>query len=153
MSTAFIGQPVSRVDGRRKVTGTATYAAEFQVPGVAHGAIVRSTVANGRIASINTEAAERASGVIAIVTHRNAPRLSYRPHKGAPDPRVGERLHMPQDDRGNPQGQPIGLGIWNGLEQGIHPASLRAVPYAPQPGATEIQGREPVPAAQEQTEQ
>jgi xanthine dehydrogenase YagR molybdenum-binding subunit len=37
MTSAEIGQPVSRVDGRRKVTGAATYAAEFDVPGVAHG--------------------------------------------------------------------------------------------------------------------
>ena len=44
MSTAFIGQPVSRVDGRRKVTGAATYAAEFRVPGVVHGAIVLRTI-------------------------------------------------------------------------------------------------------------
>ena len=46
MTTAFIGQPVSRVDGRQKVTGGATYAAEFGVPNVAHAAVVRSTVAN-----------------------------------------------------------------------------------------------------------
>ena len=52
MTTAFIGQPVSRVDGRQKVTGGAIYAAEFDQPGQAHGAIVRSTVANGRIASM-----------------------------------------------------------------------------------------------------
>ena len=38
MTTAFIGQPVSRVDGRQKVTGGATYAAEFDLPGQAHGA-------------------------------------------------------------------------------------------------------------------
>ncbi len=48
MTTAFIGQPVSRVDGRQKVTGAATYAAEFDQPGQAYGVIVRSTVANGR---------------------------------------------------------------------------------------------------------
>ena len=60
MTTAFIGQPVSRVDGRQKVTGAATYAAEFDVPGLAYGVIVRSTVANGRIASIDSAAAERA---------------------------------------------------------------------------------------------
>ena len=66
MTTAVIGQPVSRVDGRQKVTGRATYAAEFDVPGLAHGAIVRSTVANGRIASIDSAAAERAPGVVAV---------------------------------------------------------------------------------------
>ena len=75
MTTAFIGQPVSRVDGRQKVTGAATYAAESRMPGLAHGAAVRSTVANGRIASIDTTEAERAPGVVAVLTHRNAPRL------------------------------------------------------------------------------
>jgi hypothetical protein len=59
MTTAFIGQPVSRVDGRLKVTGRAPYAAEFDVPGQTHGATVRSTVAKGRIASIDSGAAER----------------------------------------------------------------------------------------------
>ena len=82
MTTAFIGQPVSRVDGRQKVTGAATYAAEFDQPGQAYGVIVRSTVANGRIASMDSTAAQRASGVLAVLTHRNAPRLAYRPHKG-----------------------------------------------------------------------
>src|SRR5918996_5974467 len=107
----FIGKPISRVDGRQKVTGGApyaaefdapgsagaTYAAEFKVPDLAHAAIVRSTVAKGRIASIDSAAAERSPGVIAVVTHRNAPRLAYRPHKGVPDPTVGERLHVLQD--------------------------------------------------------
>jgi xanthine dehydrogenase YagR molybdenum-binding subunit len=99
MTTAYIGQPVSRVDGRQKVTGAATYAAEFDVPGLAHGAVVRSTVANGRIASVDTSEAERAPGVIAVVTHHNAPRLAYRPHKSFVDADVGERRHVLQDDR------------------------------------------------------
>ena len=76
-----IGQPISRVDGRLKVTGGATYAAEFDVPGQAHGAIVRSTIANGRIASIDSTAAERAPGVITVLTHRNAPRRTARNRK------------------------------------------------------------------------
>src|SRR3954465_9700242 len=107
--SAFIGQPVSRVDGHRKVTGGATYAAEFDVPGQAHAAIVRSTVANGRIASIDSTAAERAPGVVAALTHRTAPGLAYRPHKAGVDPDVGERLHVLQDDRVSLQGQPIAL--------------------------------------------
>ena len=106
MTIAFIGQPVSRVDGRQKVTGAATYAAEFDQPGQAHGIIVRSTVANGRVAAIDSAAAERAPGVVAVLTYRNAPRLAYRPHKGAVDPAVGERLHVLQDDRVSHQGQP-----------------------------------------------
>jgi xanthine dehydrogenase YagR molybdenum-binding subunit len=119
MTTALIGQPVSRVDGRQKVTGSATYAAEFAVPNVAHAAVVRSTVANGRIQSINTAEAERAGGVLAVLTHRNAPRLAYRPHKGLPDAAVGERLHVLQDDRVNHQGQPIALVVAETLDDRI----------------------------------
>jgi xanthine dehydrogenase YagR molybdenum-binding subunit len=144
MTTAFIGQPVSRVDGRQKVTGGAAYAAEFGVPGLAHGVIVRGTVANGRIASIDSAAAERAPGVIAVMTHRNAPRLAYRPHKAMVDPGVGERLHVLQDDRVTHQGQPIALVIADTLEQANHAVTLVRVTYAPESGATDIGRIDPV---------
>src|SRR5437870_12202438 len=111
MTTTFIGQPISRVDGRQKVTGAARYAAEFDVRGVAHGAIVRSTVAKGRIASIESAAAERAPGVVAVLTHRNTPRLAYRAHKALVDPAIGARLHVLQADRLAHPGQPIALVI------------------------------------------
>jgi xanthine dehydrogenase YagR molybdenum-binding subunit len=153
MTTAVIGQPISRVDGRQKVTGRATYAAEFDVPGLAHGAIVRSAVVHGRIASIESAAAERAPGVVTVVTHRNAPRLAYRPHKGAPDPTVGERLHVLQDDRVNHQGQPIALVIADTLEQANHAATLVRVTYAPEAGTTDIERVEPVLPTQQKTDQ
>jgi xanthine dehydrogenase YagR molybdenum-binding subunit len=148
MTTAFIGQPVSRVDGRLKVTGAATYAAEFDVPGHAHGAVVRSTVANGRIASLDSAAAERAPGVIAVLTHRNAPKLAYRAHKGAPDPKTGERLHVLQDDRLSHQGQPVALVIADRLEQAVHAATLVRVTYTREIAITDIARVEAVPTAQ-----
>src|SRR5438128_1133433 len=141
--TAFIGQPVSRVDGRQKVTGAATYAAEFRMPGLAHGAIVRSTVANGRVASIDGAAAERALGVVAVLTHRNAPKLAYRAHKAMVDPAVGERLHVLQEDRVNHQGQPIALVIADTLEQATHAATLVRVTYAPENAITDVLRVEP----------
>jgi xanthine dehydrogenase YagR molybdenum-binding subunit len=153
MTTALIGQPVSRVDGRQKVTGRARYAAEFDVPGQAHGAIVRSTVANGRIASIESAAAERAPGVVAVLTHRNAPRLAYREHRGAVDPDVGERLHVLQDDRVSHQGQPIALVIAETLEQANYAATQVRVTFAPETGTTDITRVEPVPPTQQKTDQ
>jgi xanthine dehydrogenase YagR molybdenum-binding subunit len=151
--TTFIGRPVSRVDGRQKVTGGATYAAEFDVPGLAHGAVVRSTVANGRIAAIDSRAAERATGVVAVLTHRNAPRLPYREHKALVDAVIGERLHVLQDDRVSHQGQPIALVIADTLEQANHAATLVRVSYAPETGTTDISGAEPVLPTQEKTDQ
>jgi xanthine dehydrogenase YagR molybdenum-binding subunit len=153
MTTEFIGQPVSRVDGRQKVTGGATYAAEFGVPGLAHGVIVRSTVANGRIASIESAAAERAPGVVAVLTHRNAPKLAYRTHKALVDAAVGERLHVLQNDRVNHQGQPIALVIADTLEQANHAATLVDVTYAAETGITDISRAEPVLPTQEKTDQ
>ncbi len=151
MTTALIGQAVNRVDGRQKVTGGATYAAEFDAPGQAYGAIVRSTVANGRIASIDGTAAERAPGVLAVLTWRNAPRLAYREHHAPVDPSVGERLHVLQDDRVNHLGQPVALVIAGTLEQAGYAAALVRVAYAPEPATTDVARLEP--ALRTQTDQ
>ena len=124
MTATVIGQPVGRVDGRQKVTGAATYAAEFDVPGQAHGAIVRSTAPSGRLASIDSTTTERAPGVLVVLTPRNAPRLAYRQHKAAVDPEVGERLHVLQDDRVIHQGQPIALVVADTLEQAVYASTL-----------------------------
>jgi xanthine dehydrogenase YagR molybdenum-binding subunit len=153
MTTALIGKPVSRVDGRQKVTGGAAYAAEFQVPRVAHGALVRSTIASGRIAALDTAAAERAPGVVAVLTHRNAPRLAYRPHKGIPDPEIGERLHVLQDNLINHQGQPIALVIAETVEQAQHAATLVRVTYAAGAAITDIGRAEAVDPTHEKTDQ
>ena len=53
-----IGQPIVRVDGRAKVTGKATYAAEQKVPNVAHAVMVMSTIAKDRILFLDTAAPE-----------------------------------------------------------------------------------------------
>ncbi|MFL5957082.1 MAG: xanthine dehydrogenase family protein molybdopterin-binding subunit, partial [Solirubrobacterales bacterium] len=153
MTTALIGQPVSRIDGRQKVTGAATYAAEFDVPGQAHAAIVRSTVASGRIASIDSAEAEGAPGILAVLTHRNAPRLAYREHKAPVDPTVGERPHVLQDNRVNHQGQPIALVIADTLERASHAATLVRVTYAPETAITDAARVEPVLPTQQKTDQ
>lgn len=69
-----IGQPVNRVDGRLKVTGRATYAYEHRdVERMVYGYILGAAIARGRIVEIDTREAERAPGVLHVMTHRNAP--------------------------------------------------------------------------------
>ena len=41
-TTNYIGKPQSRTDGKKKVTGTAKYAAEFSAPGLLYGVVVSS---------------------------------------------------------------------------------------------------------------
>ncbi|MED5619146.1 xanthine dehydrogenase family protein molybdopterin-binding subunit [Ideonella sp. BN130291] len=150
---AFVGQPVSRVDGRQKVTGRATYAAEFPQANLAHAAVVRSTIAHGRVSAIDTAAAQRAPGVLAVITHRNAPRLPYQPHKGAVDPVVGERLHLLQDDRVHSQGQPVALVVAETLEQAQHAATLVRVRYAAEGAVTDVRQAQPVLPTHEKKDQ
>src|SRR5262249_56189805 len=70
---AYIGTPVSRADGRAKVTGAAKYAAEFNEPNLAYASVLSSTIAKGRILRIDTSAALRLKGVIDVLTHQHRP--------------------------------------------------------------------------------
>ena len=72
-----VGQPVDRIDGRFKTTGTATYAYEWHDPQArpAYGIIVGSAIAKGRVRRMHLTAAKAASGVVAIVTADNAGKL------------------------------------------------------------------------------
>ena len=75
-STGIVGQPIARVDGRSKVTGAARFAAEWPMDRMAQAVLVGSTIANGKIKSIDTSAAEKSPGVITILTYKNAPRMN-----------------------------------------------------------------------------
>jgi xanthine dehydrogenase YagR molybdenum-binding subunit len=97
MNQQSVGKPMVRVDGVLKVAGRATYAAEHVLPNVAHAVSVTSTAAKGRVKALDVTAAQHAAGVVAVISHLNAPRLPYREHKSALDP-TGERLHVLQDD-------------------------------------------------------
>jgi CO/xanthine dehydrogenase Mo-binding subunit len=70
------GTPEDRLDGLEKVTGTATYAYEYAVDNVTYGFPVQSTIAKGRITAIDSRAAREIPGVLAVISHENAPRLS-----------------------------------------------------------------------------
>ena len=105
---AVVGLPIDRVDGRLKVTGAARYSAEFSLDNLAHAVVVQSTIACGRIKEIDTSAAEAASGVLAVLTHHNAPRL----HASPPSFTVGSAPPPPlQDDRIYYNGQHIAVVV------------------------------------------
>src|ERR1700730_12921696 len=106
-----IGHSLSRADGRLKVTGGARYTADIPVAGAAHAAIVHSTIANGRTVSIDTAAAERAPGVIAIFTYRNMPRMNPTPKPWSHLRPHGQSYLSLQDDKIHYAGQPIALVV------------------------------------------
>jgi xanthine dehydrogenase YagR molybdenum-binding subunit len=132
--TSVIGQPLSRVDGIAKVTGRATYAAEVQLADLAHAVIVQSTIPHGRITEIDPSRAERAPGVLAVLTYENAPTLPYQPPGQVPvDPMVGAQLPMLQDDLVRHNGQHIGVVVAETLEQATYAADLVQISYTAHP--------------------
>ncbi|MFF7645161.1 molybdopterin cofactor-binding domain-containing protein [Streptomyces canus] len=139
---AAVGAPLSRVDGRLKVTGKAQYAAEFDVDGVVHAVIVDASIGRGRITSIDTGAAERHPGVVRVIHHGNAPKLPYRDNSGSNN-MPGRRLRVFQDDKVLFHGQPVAVVIATTLEAAQHGASLVEVRYDAKQPSTDLHEAEP----------
>ena len=64
-----IGRDTLRIDGPRKVTGLAKYASDFHFPGMLYAVPVEATIANGKLLTLDTAAAEKMPGVRAVL-HR-----------------------------------------------------------------------------------
>jgi xanthine dehydrogenase YagR molybdenum-binding subunit len=133
MSATGIGQPLPRVDGRLKVTGRATYAAEFALPKLTYGALIQSTIANGRVVKIDLSAAKSAPGVIGILTRENAPRFKPYPDDLSRADAPGESRVPLQDDEIHYAGQHLGVVVAESFEQATYAASLVRVTYQTQP--------------------
>src|SRR5436190_12492518 len=133
--TNVVGPAPSRVDGRLKVTGAAKYAVEFDVPNCAYGWTVESNIARGKILSIDTNAAQAAPGVLAVVTHLNAP----KPKEPAAKKDRGQTHGIRSEERVpfsdaeiHYAGQYVALVVGETIEQARHAASLVGVRYAPE---------------------
>jgi len=123
-----IGDPLIRVDGHAKVTGAAKYAAEFDIPNIAHAVMVTSTIPNGRITSMITVKAQSAPGVVIVMTPANAPKLPQGGKAGV-NPPAGRVLSLLQDNTVLYNNQPIAVVVAETLDQALYAASLIDVKY------------------------
>jgi len=131
----LIGAPVSRLDGALKVTGAAPFAAEFPIRGMVYAALAFSTIAKGRIRTLDTSAAEGAPGVVLVMTHKNAPRLQPTPIFNSSPKAVGPSdLPILQDDRIHWNGETIAVVLAQTQEQADYAKSLIRASYEPEPG-------------------
>ncbi len=128
-----IGQPLDRIDGKLKTTGTAPYAYERHdaVPNAVYGYIVGSAIAKGRITSIDQSRAKAAPGVIAIVTAENAGKL------GKGNFNTARLLAGPMVE---PYHQAVALVVAETFEQARAAAQLLRVEYARADGAFDLAG-------------
>ena len=119
-----VGEPRDRVDGRAKVTGRATYAAEAPVRNAAHAVLVQSTIASGEITAMDATEAEQSPGVLAVLTPKNMPKLS----KEKIEMHAEKRLPL-SDLKIHYAGQHIAVVVADTFERARHAATLVRVTY------------------------
>ncbi|WP_030609090.1 xanthine dehydrogenase family protein molybdopterin-binding subunit [Streptomyces sclerotialus] len=129
--TGAVGTARSRVEGLAKVTGAARYAGEVPFAELAHGWLVVSTIARGRIRSVETEPVLAMPGVLGVLHHGNAPRVDtdYVGMLGKPDPTIA----VFQNDRVPHMGWPVALVVAETSEQAREAAEALVVRYDVEP--------------------
>ena len=129
-----IGRPVTRIDGPLKVTGAAPFAAEFPVTGMLYAAVAFSTIANGRITSLDSTAAEAAPGVRLVMTYKNAPKIKPTPiFNSTPKAAGPSDLPIMQNECIHWNGEAIAVVLADTQEQADYAKSLIKATYAESP--------------------
>jgi len=133
----LVGQPVIRHDARDKVVAATAYAADWAMPGMLHGVVVRSPYPSARIRSLDTARAAAMPGVAIVLTARDVPRNTLWTDVPGQTTEVGPlraRLHVLAEDRVRHQGEPIALIAAETLEAARAAAEAVDVDYEPLPG-------------------
>ncbi|MVN90924.1 xanthine dehydrogenase family protein molybdopterin-binding subunit [Mucilaginibacter aquatilis] len=132
---------INRVDGIMKVTGAAKYSAEYELPGMTYAVFAISNITKGTITSIDTKAAERAPGVLAVLTHLNAPKVpGYEAGKDpSKPPTTGGPLKFFVDNSVKYNGQPIAMVVADSFERATYAASLIKAQYNKQQHETDTE--------------
>ncbi|CAM3835571.1 xanthine dehydrogenase family protein molybdopterin-binding subunit [Mucilaginibacter galii] len=123
----YIGKPISRVDGRAKVTGNAKYAAEFNIgTGILYGYVISSPIAKGKITAVNARQALSQKGVLNVFTHENVPGLAWfdRSYQDQDAPPGGSPFRPLQSDEILFSQQPIALVIAETFELARYASTL-----------------------------
>src|ERR1700732_3132661 len=120
VAQGIVSKPLDRVDGRLKVTGGARYAYEMQ-QNTLYGFVVEASIGKGKIKSIDTRAAENASGIVLVLTHRNAPAQGTGNHREAHPVIRGPEVTN--------YGQPVAFVVAESFEQARAAAYLVEVKY------------------------
>jgi xanthine dehydrogenase YagR molybdenum-binding subunit len=111
-----IGRDTLRIDGPRKVTGLAKYASDFQFPGMLYAVPVEATIANGKLLTLDTAAAEKMAGVRAVLHRGNIGKIFRSTPAPGFDRVCLERRPPFEDDTIRYWGQYIALAVADTFE-------------------------------------
>ena len=124
-----VGEPLDRIDGPKKVTGTAHYAFEQNLDEMTYAYPIQSTIARGWIASVDASTTQAIPGVITVLTHENAPRL---------EPQNNAELAVLQSNTVAYRGQFVALVVAETLEVARQAADAVVLRYEGQPHDVEL---------------
>jgi carbon-monoxide dehydrogenase large subunit len=110
--TRAIGRSVRRLEDRRLLTGRGKYAADFRLPGMLHGAVLRSPHGHARLGAIRAKAALGLPGVIAVVTAEDLGDVGRIPVRLGSRPSLVACLQPPlARDRVRYAGEPVAFVV------------------------------------------
>jgi xanthine dehydrogenase YagR molybdenum-binding subunit len=139
--TGVLGRPVDRVDGHAKTTGAASYSAEYAYPNLAHAALVCATVTRARITAIDTSAAEALPGVVAVLTHQNAPATKPPPKQSIlnlASLASGTTVNYLHTDEVAWNGQPVAIVVAETRDAALAGAEAVRVTYHERPSTSDF---------------
>jgi xanthine dehydrogenase molybdenum-binding subunit len=132
-----VGRTIARHDARDKVQASTLYAADWQMPGMLHGRVLRSVYPSARIGSIDTSRAAALPGVAAVLTARDVPHNALWTDVPGQTSEVGPlraRLQVLADGVVRYQGEPVALVAAETPEAAQWALEAIDVEYEPRPG-------------------
>src|SRR5580765_4615059 len=107
-----IGEPLSRADGRVKVTGAARYTADLRASDALYGVFVTASIPAGKVIAVDTTNALAEPGIFRVLTHEDMP----RPKTAISGPPFAHSFLSLQDDEIRHEGQPVAIVLAETLE-------------------------------------
>ncbi|ARD12595.1 MULTISPECIES: xanthine dehydrogenase family protein molybdopterin-binding subunit [Pseudomonas] len=144
MSENIIGVPQRRIDGGKKVSGQARYAADHPMGKMLYAYGVYSTIANGRVVAVKDQQAKAMPGVVDIFHHGNFPALHRTPNtklsfaKMLSASKADEHRLPFEDDRVYYPGQFVALVVAESFEQARAAAHHVTVEYDERPAVKDL---------------
>ncbi|MCP2025268.1 xanthine dehydrogenase YagR molybdenum-binding subunit [Flavobacterium sp. HSC-32F16] len=134
------GKPISRLEGRLKVTGAAKYAGEYDADDLLYGYVVNSTITKGKIKIMNTSDAMKLKGVVEVFTHENRPSTAWFDFQYADmDAPPGTVFKPLKDNIIRYNGQPIALVVAETFEMARYAATKIKLAYQEEAFETDLE--------------
>ncbi|HZC36524.1 MAG TPA: xanthine dehydrogenase family protein molybdopterin-binding subunit, partial [Chthoniobacterales bacterium] len=138
MSAVFQGLNRDRFDAKLKVTGRAKYSGDNDLPNLAFGYLIQSSISRGQIRAFDLSAVRESPGVIGIFTPFNSLKL-YHPLGEEEGVSSGDVIPLLQDTQVHYFGQTIGLVVAESFEQARDAAALVKAVYEPRPALVTLE--------------